>query len=138
MTHPHLWSALASAYPSLLHVTNGLRIFSTVLAVAIILWWWSSAWRCLRGCAHEGDAHRAGLVPIAVAVLLFEGRWFLPYFSDLQRGQLLVVAHGGMALGLLFGIYVHGRDQGGMRIKRAMYVYGLMLVLCIGVSTFLR
>ncbi len=39
---------------------------------------------------------------------------------------------------LLFGIYVHGRAQGGMRIKRAMVVYGAMLTLCIGVSVFLR
>lgn len=138
MDHPRLWSSLAHAYPSLLAVTNGLRIFSTVFASAIILWWWSSAWRCLRGCDAEGDAHRAGLVPIAIAVLLFELRWFAPGLSDLHRGQLLIVAHGGMAAGLVFGIYVHGKRYGSLRIKRAMVVYGGMLALCIGVSTVVR
>ncbi len=39
---------------------------------------------------------------------------------------------------LMFGIYVHGRRYGGLRIKRAMVVYGVMLTLCIGVSAFLR
>ncbi len=124
MTHPRLWSALADAYPSLLSVTNGLRIFTTVLAVAIVVWWTSSAWRCLAGRPHEGDHHRAGLVPIAVAVLLFGVRWFAPNLSVLHRGQLLVVAHGGMAAGLMFGIYVHGRRYGDLHLKRAMPAYG--------------
>jgi hypothetical protein len=137
VAHPTLWQTLAEAYPSLLAVTNGLRIFTTVLAGAIVIWWWSSAWRCMIGRPGEGDHHRAGLVPIAIAVLLFEFRWFLP-LTELQRGQILVVAHGGMALALLFGIYVHGRQFGGLRIRRAMVVYGGMLALCIGVSMVLR
>ena len=61
MTHAHLWNALASAYPSLLAVTNGERTFSTVLAAAIVVWWSPSAWRCLAGRRHEGD-HRYAFV----------------------------------------------------------------------------
>ena len=138
MTHPPLWGALASAYPSLLLVTNGLRILSTVLAAAIVIFWSASVARCVRGRPHEGDAHRAGWVPLAVAVLTFEARWFLPALSDLGRGRMLVVAHGGMALALLSAIYVHGAKLGGLRLRRAIIVHGAMLAACIAVSTVLR
>ena len=138
MTHPPLWGALASAYPSLLAVTNGLRLVSTVLAVAIVVHWASSLWRCLKDCPRDGDAHRAGWVPLAIAVLMFEARWFAPAVSDLVRGRMLVVAHGGMALALLFAIYVHGRRDGGLRIRRAMLVHLSMLAMCVGISTILR
>ena len=43
--------------------------------------------------------------------------------SDLVRGRMLVVAHGGMALALLFAIYVYDRRAGGLRIRRAMLVH---------------
>jgi hypothetical protein len=138
MEHTRLWDALASTYPSLLAVTNGLRILSTVLAVAILIYWTPSTWRCVRDKALEGDAHRAGWVPLAIAVLAFQARWFVPYVSDLNRGRMLVVAHGTMAMALMFGIYVHGRREGGLRIRRAMLAHTVMLVLCVAVSAVLK
>lgn len=138
MTHPPLWATLAGAYPSLLHVTNGLRIISTVLASTILLHWGPSVARCVRGQLQPGDLHRAGWVPLAVAVLTFEARWFVPALSDLARGRMLVVAHGGMTLALMLAIYIHGRRRGTLKVRRALTIHGVMLVLCIGVSTLLR
>ena len=133
-----LWQALAAYHPSALLVTNGLRICSGVLAF-VIIWFWSSAvWRCLRMRPLDGDASKAGWVPLAIAVLGFEVRWFLHAVSALNQARMLVVAHGGMTFALGFAIYVHGRDKGALRLRTALALYLAMLAICIGASAFLR
>lgn len=119
--------------------TNGVRLFSTLLAAAILLNWMPSVWRILLNRAeHPGDMLRAPWVPLAGAVMTFQARWFWPHFEELTKDRLSFLAQAGMALALLFAIYVHGHRAGVLRLRRAITVHVGMLMLCIGASSILR
>ncbi len=119
--------------------TNGLRLLGMVLAAAILLNWMPSVWRILRNKGkHPGDMLRAPWVPLAGAVLTFQVRWFWPHFDLLTKNRLTFVAQAGMAMALLFAIYVHGCRAGVMRLRKALLVHVALLVLCIGASSVLR
>ena len=91
--------------------TNGFRILSMVLSCAILIWWGPSVPRILLGRQVKDDTHRAGWVPLA---------------------------HAGLALSLLFAIYVHGHRTGVLRLRRALMIHCAMLAVCIGASSVLR
>jgi hypothetical protein len=119
--------------------TNGLRLLAMVLASAILLYWLPSVWRILiaRG-KLPGDLLRAPWVPLAGAVLTFQVRWFWPHFDQLTKNRLAFVAQAGMAMALMFAIYVHGSHAGVLRLRRALVVHVVLLALCIGASSVLR
>lgn len=135
----HLTSMPMSASPGLAASTNGMRLVAVVFALAILINWMPSVWRILRGQArHPGDTMLAPWVPLAVAVLIFQIRWFWPNLDQLMKDRLTFVAQGGMTMALLFAIYVHGRHTGVLRLRRALLLHAGMLMLCIGASSILR
>ncbi len=119
--------------------TNGERLVSVALALAILLFWTPSVWRILMGKdRHPDDTHRAGWVPMALAVLVFELRWFWPTMGVLMRARLAFLAHGAMMVALMFAMSMHARRTGSASPRRVFMVHCAMLAVCIGATSILR
>lgn len=127
-----------SLHLSLEAATNGVRLFSAALALAILAFWSPAVLRIVRGRYGDGDAHRAAWVPLALAVMTFELRWFWPGIQQLTKDRLALFAHCGMAMALMFAICVHGHRIGTLKLRRALLLHAAMLALSIGASGFLR
>lgn len=132
-------TAMPYSGTTLAQATNAVRLFSTVLALAIIIWWTSSLWKILRQRdKHPDDTVRAAFVPLAGAVLSFQIRWFWPHFDQLMKDRLTFFAQCSMSMALLFAIYVVGSRTGALRLRRAIMIHVGMIVLCIGATSVLR
>lgn len=125
--------------PSLVTITTALRILEAVLALSSLVWWSPAVARIFLARAQPGDWWRAPWWPLALAVLLFEVRYFLASLDSVARDRLALGAHGGMASALLFAVYLHGHAQvDGFRVRRALAVHLGMLGLCIGAAALVR
>ena len=161
--HSPLWIDMAASYPWLLVATNGVRLVTAVLAIAVLMLWPASAVRCLAhrhaemiaarlagrpfGLAvlgallhppREGDSRRAGYVPLAIGVLIFEARWFVTVLSELGRAQLALAGQVAIFLTLAYAISAHGRAYRGLSWGRAVAALALMLFAGVGAAAVMR
>ena len=87
---------------------------------------------------REGDGDRAGYLPLAVAVLIFQARWFVTALSDIGRAQLGLAGQGAILLALAYAIYRHGSTHRGLTLGRAVVSIALMLVAGVGAAAVMR
>lgn len=163
LVQPNLRLELAHCWPSLGVVTDGVRLVGTVLALAIVMLWTASLVRAvlyrhaealaaraarlpgglaaLAALLHpprEGDADRAGYIPLAVGTLIFQARWFMTVLTELGRAQLALAGQVAILGALAFAIYHHGRRYRELTPLRAAVSLALMLVAGVGAAAVMR
>lgn len=160
--HPLLWLDLAIRYPWLLVVTNGVRLVTTVLALAMLMLWtpsmvrWladehsealaASAGRLPFGSVlaellhppREGDGRRAGYLPLAIAVLIFQARWFFDGLTELTRARMALAGQVAVLCAMAFAIYAHGRKHRELTLGRALAGYAVMLVAGVSAAAVMQ
>lgn len=118
-------------YITLTYAMTVFRFLSLIISMAMIVWWFPSLMRVLRGRGRGRDSVRGIWVTLAVSILLFQVRWLTPGLDDITRMRIWVVAQGAMTFTQVAAIYHHGALDPRFDARRTMAVHVAMLALCV-------
>uniref|UniRef100_UPI001575A318 hypothetical protein n=1 Tax=Sphingomonas bacterium TaxID=1895847 RepID=UPI001575A318 len=88
--------------------------------------------------AREGDADRAGYLPLAIGVLIFQMRWFISSLTEHGRAQLTLAGQVAILLALAWPIYRHGSAYRDLSLARTVASIAVMLLAGIGAAAVMR